>query len=470
MIKQNPEAARALYRELLFENAAAKLYDNPALPLAEAARKLLAEVDDETRALETHFDQWSKERKLGVGFTPAGEPVEQMIYLAQVAQLRYEQKDPGKDAPPGSPRELIVRALELANENAIELASASFSLSLSVNALRERRMDDIAAPLEQAEPISAKWNHPVALFQIPLIRAYAAYVTENWKDAATNFSRAAELAKAMPELRGPRINALSMLATVARNIGDKQTTLSALTAAVEEQPQVLKLTTGDEARLKESKQLASLETQLGGALAALGKHVEAGEWYVRAERLQAENYATEKAQIEKNIADTTATMQSRMKASTDEGYRKALAGVLESFTDGKLIHLDSLASARDDMPEVARIAERRLALAKLGGDQDKIAHGMLQVANAYRKAGDYSKAKSFATEALSLRLADPRRRWIYETYFLLGQIADDADDWTEAITQYQKVVEVTKPGVLPPIHDLAAETRADFRPLLQRDE
>jgi len=68
---------------------------------------------------------------------------------------------------------------------------------------------------------------------------------------------------------------------------------------------------------------------------------------------------------------------------------------------------------------------------------------------------------------LSLRLADPRRRWIYETYFLLGQIADDADDWTEAITQYQKVIEVTKPGVLPPIHDLAAETRADFRPLLQ---
>jgi CHAT domain-containing protein len=468
LIKQNPDAARALYRELLFENAAAKLYDNPALPLAEAARKLLAEVDDETRALETHFDQWSKERKLGAGFTPAGAPVEQMIYLAQVAQLRNAEKDPGKDAPPGAPRELLARALELADANRIELASASFSLSLSVNALRERRMDDIAAPLEQAEPISARWNHTVALFQIPLIRAYAAYVTENWKDAATHFSRAAELAKAMPALRGPRINALSMLATVARNIGDKQATLSALTAAVEEQPEVLKLTTDDEARLTESKQLASLETQLGGALAALGKHVEAGEWYVRAERLQDENYKTEKAQIEKNIGDMTATMQSRMNASTDEGYRKALAGVLESFTDSKLIQLDSLASARDDMPEVARIAEQRLALAKRGGDQDKIAHGMLQVANAYRKAGDYAKAKSSATEALSLRLADPRRRWIYETYYLLGQIADDADDWTEAITQYQKVVEVTKPGVLPPIHDLAAETRADFRPLFQR--
>ncbi|HEX6186928.1 MAG TPA: CHAT domain-containing protein [Pyrinomonadaceae bacterium] len=455
VIKQNPETARALYRELLFENASAKLYDNPALPLAETARKLLAEVDDETRALETHFDQWSKERKLGVGFTPAGAPVEQMIYLAQVAELRRAEKDPGKDAPPGTPRELITRALGLANENANELAVASFSLSLSVTAVRERRMDDIAAPLEQAEPIAARWNHPVALFQIPLIRAYAAYVTENWKDAATNFSRAAELAKAMPELRGQRINALSMLATVARNTGDKQTTLSALATAVEEQQQVLKETTGDEARLKESQQLASLQTQLGGALAALGKHVEAGEWYVRAERLQAENYATEKAQIEKNIADTTATIQSRMNASTDDGYRKTLAGVLETFTDGMLIRLDSLASARDDMAEVARIAQQRLALAKRGGDQEKIAHATLQVANAHRKAGDYAKAKSFATEALSLRLGDPRRRRIYEAHFLLGQIADDSDDWNEALAQYRKVIEQTRPGVLPPIYDLA---------------
>ena len=456
VIKQNPEAARALYRELLFENATAKLYDSPALPLAEAARKLLAEVDHETRALETHFDQWSKERKLGIGFTPAGAPVEQMIYLAQVAQLRYEQKDPGKDAPPGTPRELMVRALELADANRIELASASFSLSLSVNALRERRMDDIAAPLELAEPISARWNHPVALFQIPLIRAYAAYVTENWKDAATNFSRAAELAKAMPALRGQRINALSMLASVARNIGDKQTTLSALIAALEEQPQVLKETAGDEARLKESKQLANLQTQLGGALAALGKHVEAGEWYVRAERLKAENYATEKAQIEKNIAETTATMQARINTSTDEGLRRALAGALESIIDSKLIQLDGLAYARDDLPEVARIAEKRLALAKRGGDQDKIAHGMLQVGNAYRKAGDYAKAKSFTTEALSLRLADPRRRRLYEAYFLLGQIADDSDDWNEALAHYRKVIEQTMPGVLPPIHDLAS--------------
>jgi Domain of Unknown Function (DUF928) len=78
-IKQDPEAAHALYRELLFENATARLYENPKLPFAEAARKMLADVDDETRALEKHFDQWSLERKLGAGFTTAGEPVEQML-------------------------------------------------------------------------------------------------------------------------------------------------------------------------------------------------------------------------------------------------------------------------------------------------------------------------------------------------------------------------------------------------------
>jgi hypothetical protein len=271
LIKQQPEAAaRSLYRELLFENATAKIYENPTLPFSEAARQLLADVDDKTRALESHFAQWSQEKKLDVGFTAAGEPVEQMIYLAQVANLRSGEKDPGKDAPPGTPRELSERAQELADANGIELASASFSLSLSVYALREKRLDDIPAPLGRAEPIAVKWEHPVALFQIPFIRGYAAYAAENWKDAAIQFARAAELAKAMPGLRRWRVNALSMLATVARNTGDKATVHTALAAAVEEQPQVLSEATGDEARLKESKQLANLQTQLGGAFGSTG--------------------------------------------------------------------------------------------------------------------------------------------------------------------------------------------------------
>jgi len=464
LISRNADAARALYRELLFENFIARLYENPPYAFADTARKLLAETDDGTRTLETHFTEWVKEKKLGV-FTNSGEPIEQILYLAQVAQLRDAEKDAGKDAPPGSPRELTERALELANANDMELASASFSLSLSIYAVREKRLDDVAPLVERAEPIATKWNHPVAQFQVPLIRAYAAYVAQDWKNAATLFARAAELAKTTAGLRRSRVNALSMLATVSRNVGDKQTVYAALVAALDDQQQVLKETSGDEARLKESKQLATLQTQMGGALAALGRHVEAGEWYLHGEQLQAENYTTERAQLEKSMAEMTTSMQAKINASTDQGYRTAATGALESYLDGMLTYLDSLASARGDNAENARIAEERLQLARRSGDENKIAHGLEQVADAYRKAGDYAKAKSTAEESLALRLKDPRHRWIYETYYLLGQIADDADDWNDAVVQYRHVIEYTKPGVLPPVHDLAASP-PDFRALL----
>lgn len=466
VIKRDPPGARSLYRELLFDRYAAQLSGGSSLAQGEAVRKLLAETDPENAALEARFTEWSKDKKLGAGFTNSGGGIEQILYLAQVAQMRDAGKDPGKDAPPGSPRELAQKALQLSEANGIELASASFSLSLAYYAWRDKRLDDINPALERAEPIYVKWNHPVGLFQIPLIRGYTAYTVENWKEAIGFFARAAELAKALPSRRA-RVSALSALAIAARNAGDKETVHSALVAAIEDQQLVLKETTEAEARLKDSKLLASLQMQLGGALAALGRHVEAGEWYVRAERLQDENYATEKAQIEKNIADTTATMTARMNASTDESLRQTLAGTLESLIDGLLIYLDGLASTRDDLPEIARIAEQRLALARRGGNPDKIAHGILQVANSYRKAGDYPKARSFAQQALALRLGDPRRRWIYETYFLLGQIADDSDDWNEALSQYRKVIEQTKPGVAPPIHDLNTAS-SDLRPLLQQ--
>jgi hypothetical protein len=58
LIKQDPDASVALYRELLFENAIAKLFDNPTLSMSESARKMLADVNDETRVLENHLNQW----------------------------------------------------------------------------------------------------------------------------------------------------------------------------------------------------------------------------------------------------------------------------------------------------------------------------------------------------------------------------------------------------------------------------
>jgi CHAT domain-containing protein len=462
-IARNAGAARALYRELLFDSVTSRLYTNPPLQFSDQVRKLLAESDDENSALEAKFNEWLKERKPGVGFTNAGDGVERVLYLAEVAHLRGAEKDPGKDAPQGSPRELAERALELAEANGIELAVASFSGSLAIQALRDRRPEDVGAPLDRAEAIWKSWNHPIGLFQAPLVRAYAAYALEDWKEAASFFARAAELAKAVPELRGERVNALSMLATVRRNAGDKEGVHAALLSALEEQQRVLQETTGEEPRLKESKTLASLETQFGGALAALGRHVEGGEWYTRAEHLQSENYRIEKALIEEKISDTTRALQAKIEKSTDAGYRRAAAGVIESFTDSMLSYLDSLASARNDLVEIARIADARLALARRGGDPDKIAHGLEQTANAYRKAGDYAKARSAAEESLTLRTNDPRHRWIYETLYLLAQIADDADDWNGALARYRQVIEQTKPGVLPAIYDLNAESREDLR-------
>jgi hypothetical protein len=462
-IARNAGGARALYRELLFDSVTSRLYANPPLQFSDQVRKLLAESDDENGALESKFNEWSKERQPGVGFTNAGDGIEQVLYLAEVAHMRGVEKDPGKDAPQGSARDLTERALELSEANGIELAIASFSGSLSIYALREKRLEDIGAPLDRAEAIWKSWNHLVGLFQAPLIRAYAAYALENWKDAATFFARAAELAKALPELRGERVNALSMLATALRNAADKEGVHAALLSAIEEQQRVLQKTTGEEPLLKESKTLASLQTQFGGALAALGRHVEGGEWYTRAENLRDENYRVERAQIEKKIAETTKAMQARLDASTDAGYRKAMAGVIESFTDSMLTYLDGLASARDDMAEVARIADARLALARRGGDADKIAHGLEQTANAYRKAGDYARARAAAEESLTLRTKDPRHRWIYETLYLLAQIADDADDWNGALLRYRQVIEQTRPGVLPGIYDLNAEPNEDLR-------
>lgn len=463
VINSNRPAARLLYRELLFRVVTARLYESSQLQFTEAARKLLAEGDDEAAALEAKFNAWSKDRKLGEGFTSAGDGIEQILYLAQVAQLRHADKDPGKDAPPGSPRELTERSLELSEGEGLELAVASFSGTLSFFALREKRMDEIRPALDRAEAIWKKWDDPVGLYEAALIRAYADYALENWKDAATSFARAAELAKALPELRKGRVNALSMQAAALRTVGDKEGVHSVLRAAVNEQQKILQETIGEEPRLNESKTLAGLQTQFGGAMAALGRHVEAGEWYTRAEDLRDENYRVEKVLIEKRIADTTKTFQERIDASTDAGYRRAAAGVVESFTDSMLTYLDGLASARDDLAEVARIADARLALARRGGNPDKIAHGLEVTAGAYRKAGDYARARAAAEEALALRTKDPRQRWIYETFYLLAHIADEADDWKTALTRYRQVIEQTRPGVLPPIYDLSAEPNADLR-------
>lgn len=463
-IKRNAPGAWLLYRNLLFEAVTSRLYGNPTLPFSERLRKLLVETEPENLGLETKFDEWAKEKKLGV-FTDTGDEIEQLLYLAQVANMRGSDNDPGKETPRGSPPELIQRALELAEANGIELAIGSFSGTLSYYALREGRMDDFQAPLDRAEVIWKRWAHSIGLAQVPLIRGYAAFNAGNWKAAAEFLTQAAELAKVVPELRSQRVNALSLLATASRNLDDEAGVANALLLAVNEQQQVLNEPTDTNLHLRQSKLLAGLETQYGGALASMGRHVEAGEWYLRAEQLRDENYRVERAASEKNIAETTATFQARIDATKDAELRKILAQTLASYIDGALSYLDNLATARDDLAENARIANARLALSRDGGEPDKIANGLQQVANAFRKAGELAKAKAAAEEALTLRTNDPRQRWLYETLYLLAQIADDADDWDEAFIRYRQVVEQTTPGVLPSIYDLSGEPDAELRTL-----
>ena len=121
-----------------------------------------------------------------------------------------------------------------------------------------------------------------------------------------------------------------MLATASRNLDDKAGVAKALLLAVNEQHQVVKETTDATLHLTQSKLLAGLETQYGGALASMGRHVEAGDWYVRAEKLRDENYRVERAAIEKNIAETTATFQTRIQATEDAELKKILAQTLAS--------------------------------------------------------------------------------------------------------------------------------------------
>lgn len=465
IIRRKPTGAALLYRNLLYEAVTSLLYGNPALPTSEEIRKLLSETDNETRALEKKYEEWLKNRKLGVGFTSTGDGIEQILYLAQVANIKTNKPEPEKDVPSGSPREFTERALELSEINGIELALASSLANLAVYAYRENRLADLEMPLARAEEIWKKWNHLIGIPQGPMLRGFAAYAADDSRAAATFFANAAELAKALPALRRTRVNALLSKATALRNIDQKHGVKEALIVAANEQEQVLKETTGGDELLKQSKRLAALQTQLGGAFASLGRHVEAAEWYVRGEQLRDQNYRVERDSIEKQIAEMSASLQARIDANPSEDMRGILAKTLESYIDGMLTYLDSQATARGDLAENARIANERLALARRGGDLDKIAHGLGQVANAFRKAGELIKAESAANEALQLRNDDQRHRWIYETLYLLAQIADDADNWDEATSRYRKVIAQTKPGAIPPIHDLAAEPDAELRAL-----
>jgi CHAT domain-containing protein len=463
VVARDAAASQALYDELLYECMTSRLYGNPRMPFADEARAMLAESGAESRALEAKFGEWLKDQKPGVGFTSTDTGLSQALYLAQVAKLRGEEKDAGKDALAGKPRELIERALSISESSGNELAAASFNATLAVYALRERRLEDVPAPVARAEKIWEAWAHPVGLYQAPLILGFADSNAGRWHEAAEHFAQAAERARAMPELLPARVDALGDLAAVRRNAGDKEGVLEALGAAAEDQQKVLDAAPDADARLKASKLLADLQVQTGGALAALSRHVEATEWYVRADALKKQNYKAERAQIESQLAGYEKTFKERIEGAKTDDERKALRGVLRTVTDTMLSLLDTEASHNNDAATVVRVAERRLDLAREGGDPSEIADVLEKVATAERKAGDFERARASALEALMLRQSDPRHRRIYQTLDALAEIAYYSEDWDGAVARYKEVLEATRPGAYPPPYDLDAEKDTSIR-------
>jgi len=468
LAKGDPAAARALYGELLFDTTTSRLYEHPWLAHADEARALLAETDDETRALETKFAAWLRDPRPGVGFAPGGAAVEQLIYLALVAQARDAEKDAGGGAPAGTPRELTERALALAESSGAELATAAFSGNLAVYALRERRPADVRPLAERAAAIWQRWRHETGLHQAPLLLGLASRQTEDWRTAADQFALAAERGAKVPGARRSRVFALDNLAAARRSLGDREGLRAALASALEEQQKLLAEAKTDEQRLKDSKALADFESQLGGALTGLGRHSEAADHYVRAEARKRENYRIESAQVEAQLESTRAKMLANVEAAKTEEQRKSYRGLIETVVDSYLQMLDMLATQNRDTAMLVKVAERRLAAAREGGDPANVAKALEVAAGAHRSAGDLAKARAVAEEALRLRQADTRRARIYNTLQILGDIAQQAEDWAAAIARYEEVIAVTRPGALPPPQDETAMPDESLRRMVAR--
>lgn len=458
LAKGDPAAARALYRELLFDTVTSRLYEHPTLAHADAARSLLAETDDETRALETRFAAWLRDSRPGVAFAHGGANVEQLISLALVAQARDAQREAGENAPAGTPRELTEHALALAESSGAELATAAFSGNLAVYALRERRPAEARPLVERAASIWQRWRHEVGLHQAPLFLGYAARLAEDWKTAAGQLAVAAERAEKIPALRRSRVFALDNLAVARRSLGDREGVRAALASALEEQQKLLAEAKTDEQKLYDSKALADFEAQLGGALTGLGRHAEAADHYVRADARKRENYRVESARIEAELESNRAQLLAALNAAKTDELRKSFRGLLEQSFDLHFQRLDLLAAQNNDTATRVKLAERRLAAAREGGAASSIAKALEAVAEARRRAGDPTRARAAAEEALKIRQADPRRAQIYNSLQLLGDIAQWAEDWGAAIARYEEVLAVTRPGALPPPQDESAAT------------
>ncbi|MFS8087002.1 MAG: DUF928 domain-containing protein, partial [Acidobacteriota bacterium] len=159
-IARNTNAAAALYRELLFDAVDSRLYANPPFSAeSDRVRALLAQSDPDNAALEAKLAAWSKDRKLGEGFTNASDGIEQLLYLyisAEPDNVKNQKVVEG--AKPATARELNEAALEMALELGNELGVAAAAANLAYYALQERRQPDMLPQLERAGEIWKRWE------------------------------------------------------------------------------------------------------------------------------------------------------------------------------------------------------------------------------------------------------------------------------------------------------------------------
>ncbi len=397
-LTRNRLAARSLYNELLFDAVDSRLYNNPPIsPDADHIRTLLARIDAEAAVLETKLAEWSKERKAGVGFVKTTDGLEQLLYLYIAAEPKNgEKQETLEGVQPLTPRQLTESALKIAEATGNELAAASIYGNLASYAHRDKRLPDAAPLIERAAAIWQRWQHPAGLLASEFLRAEDYALAENWRDAAQAYRRAYELTKTRPALRCYRLMVLPQLATSLRNAGDKEGTRRTFELAVEEAREQLATEEDHTKHLAAAQNLVSLEVQLGDALNALDRYAEAAEWFARADKLDEENYRIQLVQTEEQLTSVTANLQAKIDKSPDEATRKIFIQSRETVFNALTSILDGLALKRNDNAARAKIAERQLARARATNNTFDIANSLDAVAEAYRRGGDFDKARATA--------------------------------------------------------------------------
>ncbi len=470
---QDTEAARALYRELLFDAVDARLYDGqPIAPQAARVRTLLASFAADGATLEAKFNAWTKDdaHTAGVGFAADSTGFEELLYRYIAAEqknvARWNEKH---EASPVTARGLTERALTLAGELHVELAMASCASNLALYAGGERRRDDMLPHIERAAAIWQRWQHPAGLVAAAYLRGEYHALGQQWPAAATDYRRAADQAAAAPGLRQFRVVALDNLAWSLRNAGDARGVVEVLTTKLAEQEQLLKDATDDDKRHKLSKDFADAQIALGEALAAVGQHAAAGDRYAQADRLRADYYQAEQGKLEADIVEMERKLQAALvNPQYDEAQRAIRASAYRTVISSYLGLLSTAADARHDRATLVKLAARDVATARAGQDSDQITHALNGLAKAHLANGDLTAARASAQEAFNVCAATPRRAWLYQSVEILASIAEAADDTTEAAARYRQVLELTQPDALPPPYDLAAESDAGIRAVRAR--